>query len=100
MSMTDNIKCFELYGTNVPPVTETNVPPSVATSRSFFRNYDYLCDVKPRQIIYRGELNCPFDSENERSQGLFWMFKELLVRHSLNDPTFIEYYKQVVARYI
>ena len=49
----------------VPPAAETNVPPSVATSRSFFRNHDYLCDVKPRQIIYRGELKCPFDSEKE-----------------------------------
>ena len=51
-------------------------------------------------IIYRGELKCPFDSEKERPQGLFWMFEELFVRHSLNDPTFIEYYKQVVAMYI
>ena len=49
---------------NVPPVKETNVPPSVATSRPFFRNHDYLCDVKPRQIIYRGETKCPFNSEN------------------------------------
>ena len=49
---------------------------------------------------YRGEVKCPFDSETERPQGLFWMFEELFVRHSLNDPTFIEYYKQVVARYI
>ena len=37
---------------------------------------------------------------SERSQGLFWMFEDMFVRHSLNDPTFIEYYKQVVAMYI
>jgi len=49
---------------------------------------------------YRGELKCPFDSENERTQGLFWMFEELFVRHSLNDPTFFEGYKQEVTRYI
>ena len=49
---------------------------------------------------YRGEVKCPFDSETERSQGLFWMFEELFVRHSLNDPTFFEGYKQEVARYI
>ena len=49
---------------NVPPAAETNAPPSMAISRSFFRNHDYLCDVKPRQIIYRGEIKCPFDSEN------------------------------------
>ena len=51
-------------------------------------------------IIYRGELKCPFDSEKERPQGLFWMFEELFVRHSLNDPTFFESYKEIVARYI
>ena len=28
------------------------------------------------------------------------MFEELFVRHSLNDPTFFEGYKQEVARYI
>ena len=49
---------------------------------------------------YRGEVKCPFDSETERPQGLFWMFEELFVRHSLNDPTFFEGYKQDVARYI
>lgn len=49
---------------------------------------------------YRGEVKCPFDSETERTQGLFWMFEELFVRHSLNDPTFFEGYKQDVARYI
>ena len=49
---------------------------------------------------YHGEVKCPFDSENERTQGLFWMFEELFVRHSLNDPTFFEGYKQEVARYI
>lgn len=38
---------------------------------------------------YRGELKCPFDSETEGPQGLFWMFEELFVRHSLNDPTFL-----------
>ena len=37
---------------------------------------------------------------SERTQGLFWMFEDMFVRHSLNDPTFFEYYKQVVARYI
>jgi len=37
---------------------------------------------------YRGEVKCPFDSEKERPQGLFWMFEELFVRHSLNNPTF------------
>ena len=26
---------------------------------------------------YRGEIKCPFDSETERPQGLFWMFEEL-----------------------
>jgi len=26
---------------------------------------------------YRGELKCPFDSETERTQGLFRMFEEL-----------------------
>ena len=31
---------------------------------------------------YRGEVKCPFDSEKERPQGLFWMFEELFVRHS------------------
>ena len=36
--------------TNVPPVAETNVPPSVASSRLFFRNHDYLCGVKPQQL--------------------------------------------------
>ena len=36
---------------NVPPVTETIVPLSVATSNSFFRNNDYLCCVKPQQTI-------------------------------------------------
>ena len=40
-------------------------------------------------IIYRGELKCPFDSEKERPQGLFWMLEELFVRHSLNDPTLL-----------
>lgn len=49
---------------------------------------------------YRAEDECPFDSEKERPQGLFWMFEELFVRHSLNDPTFFEGYKQEVARYI
>jgi hypothetical protein len=49
---------------------------------------------------YRGEVKCPFDSETERTQGLFWMFEELFVRHSLNDPTFFEGYKQEVARYV
>ena len=49
---------------------------------------------------YRGEVKCPFDSETERTQGLFWMFEELFVRHSLNDPTFFEGYKEMVARYI
>ena len=39
---------------------------------------------------YRGEVKCPFDSETERPQGLFWMIEELFVRHSLNDPTFFE----------
>ena len=34
---------------NMPPVAETNVPPSVVTSRSFFRNHDYLYGVKPQQ---------------------------------------------------
>ncbi len=38
---------------------------------------------------YHGETKYPFDSETERSQGLFWMFKELLVRHSLNNPTLL-----------
>ena len=42
----------------------------------------------------------PFDSETERTQGLSWIFEELFVRHSLNNPTFFEYYKQEVARYI
>ena len=37
---------------------------------------------------------------SERTQGFFWMFEDMFVRHSLNDPTFFEYYKQVVARYI
>lgn len=31
---------------------------------------------------YRGEVKCPFDSETERPQGLFWMLEELFVRHS------------------
>ena len=29
-------------GLIVPPITVSNVPPSVATSRSFFRNHDYV----------------------------------------------------------
>ena len=28
---------------------------------------------------------CPFDSKKERPQGLFWMFEEVFVRHSLKD---------------
>ena len=28
------------------------------------------------------------------------MFEEMFVRHSLNDPTFFEGYKEMVARYI
>ena len=49
---------------------------------------------------YHGEVKCPFDYETERPQGLFWMFEDMFVRNSLDDPTFFEYYKQVAARYI
>ena len=38
---------------------------------------------------YRGEDKCPFDSEKERVQGLFWMFEEMFVRHTLHDPTLL-----------
>ena len=46
-------------------------------------------DLLSLSHYYRGEVKCPFDSETERPQGLFWMFEELFVRHSLNDPTFL-----------
>ena len=46
-------------------------------------------DLLPLCHYYRGEFKCPFDSETERTQGLFWMFEEMFVRHSLNDPTFL-----------
>ena len=48
---------------------------------------------------YRGEDKCPFDSEKERVQGLFWMFEEMFVRHTLHDPTFMEGYLKRVDNY-
>lgn len=49
---------------------------------------------------YRGEDKSPFDSENERVKGLFWMFEEMFVRHTLHDPTFMEGYLERVDNYM
>ena len=76
----------------VPVETDTHI----LTQKAAMKKEDLLSFCH----YYHGEVKCPFDSENERTQGLFWMFEELFVRHSLNDPTFFEGYKQEVARYI
>ena len=79
------------------------ISPSSKNKRSFIKiNITPMTkqDLLSLCHYYRGEVKCPFDSETERPQGLFWMFEELFVRHSLNDPTFFEGYKEMVARYI